>query len=443
MTTERIELTIKSSYLPDWKAYEGVRELVQNAKDAETEHGAQMSVKHKGSTLVLTNRGCAIPRQAFLFGHTTKADRSDTIGKFGEGFKLGILALTRAGHSVVVRTKDEIWRPCLRESALFGGEQVLVFDISKSGRETPNVEVTISGIEASVWKEMKQNFLFLVERKGDEIVDTSAGSLLMAPRFKGRIYVKGIFVQHDEAYAYGYDLKYAPVDRDRRIIGRYDLQHEMRKVWQAAMASRPDLREGFVKLLSSTAQDLGAIESWNVSYFDDETREAVAASFKARFGEDAVPAVSMDESRDVSHLGKRGVVVPGPFAAVLRSKMGTIEEVKTALKNEIVKTHSWDDLTPAEQAVYNTATDRVSSVVGAGNGATVNVVDFRGTILGLVEGDKISIARSELSRGVAHTVATLVHEFAHRISGAGDGDAAHVAEIENLWTKIYEKLTLS
>ena len=39
----KLELSINVNYLPAWKAWEGIRELVQNGKDAETEFNAPLA----------------------------------------------------------------------------------------------------------------------------------------------------------------------------------------------------------------------------------------------------------------------------------------------------------------------------------------------------------------------------------------------------------------
>lgn len=102
----KIELSITTTYCPDWSSWEGIRELIQNARDAEVQHGATMSVVHRPDTrtLVITNEGVTLSREALLFGNTSKVGRSDMIGHFGEGMKVGILALLRVGGGVVIRT---------------------------------------------------------------------------------------------------------------------------------------------------------------------------------------------------------------------------------------------------------------------------------------------------------------------------------------------------
>jgi len=49
----KIELSIKVDYLPEWGAWQGIRELFQNARDAREEFGATLEVAHSGTTLTV------------------------------------------------------------------------------------------------------------------------------------------------------------------------------------------------------------------------------------------------------------------------------------------------------------------------------------------------------------------------------------------------------
>jgi hypothetical protein len=56
-----------------------------------------------------------------------------------------------------------------------------------------------------------------------------------------------------------------------------------------------------------------------------------------------------------------------------------------------------------------------------------------GEILGLFQGGKIWIARSQLS--CKHqTLGTLIHEYSHNFGG--DASLEHTASIESVWTKV-------
>ena len=80
----RYELSINVNYVPNWSITDGIRELLQNAKDAEVEFDAKMSVEHvarvragkKLGTLIICNEGCTLSKEALLLGTTSKAGRS-------------------------------------------------------------------------------------------------------------------------------------------------------------------------------------------------------------------------------------------------------------------------------------------------------------------------------------------------------------------------------
>lgn len=436
----KIALTIKNSYLPSWSTLEGVRELIQNAKDAEREHGAEMTVVHSGTTLVITNEGTTLAREALLLGETSKADRADMIGHFGEGLKLGVLALVRAGHSVMVQTGAELWTPAF-EQALGFESQVLVFTITAAKRVRNRVRIEIGGVAAEDWKTFKDCFRFLSERKKDDAVDTSAGILLMAPRMKGRVYVKGIFVQKMDDLRYGYDLTDAPTDRDRKLIHRYDLQSSTRRIWQEALGTRPDLTQPFLGMLEANATEVGTIE-YCAGDLPAAVVEAAAKQFTDRHGEGALPVANFVESQDVGHLGVRGIIASGPLRAVLAKTFGTIDQAKKKLSDEVTRTYNAHELSPLEAETLLNAIKTLQSVEPAWNGA-VNVVDYRSdTLEGICKGigasAEITLARRCLQAAApAKVLQILVHEVAHATTGAGDGDKTHVNAIEELWMKLY------
>ena len=429
-----VELSIKSTYLPSWSAYEGVRELIQNGRDAEVELSAPLTVRHRKDTLVIENEGCVLSHETLLLGHSTKVDRSDLIGKFGEGMKLGVLALVRAGHTVKIRSGDEVWIPAIERSTAFQAD-VLVFDIQK--REPKNrVQIEVGGIAADDWATMRAAFLFLDKQLGGH-VKTSYGTLLLDDRHAGRLYVKGIFVSHDPKLTSGYDLADANLDRDRKMVESYDLDWRITRIWREALATRPDLLGVFGTLLEQEAADVQGIDSWAASQLPDAAKAAIAATFTARHGDGAIPVSSLADSKDVEHLGKKGVVAPQALRAVLEQKLGTVDSNKARLATETVKTYGWHELSVYEKT-------NIESAIALVNGtepvslADVEVADFRSAnLLGLYRDGHLILAKAIVGDR-DQTLATLVHEVAHR--AGGDGEKGHVANIERIWSGIVGKL---
>jgi hypothetical protein len=433
----RIELTIKTDYMPNWGAWEGIRELIQNGKDAEVEYSAPLKIDWYNDTLRIENDGAVLPHEALLLGHTTKTGRSDLRGKFGEGLKLGTLALVRAGFPVKIRSGSEVWEPKIERSDKFNAD-VLVFNIVGGRKDDNRVRVEIGSIPREVWEKMKEKFLWLIKKEKNDRVETDAGTLLLSEKLKGRVFVKGIYVMHKEEYTYGYDLSEADLDRDRRIIDGWDLKYRTQRILSSAAAKRPDLLDPFFDLLESGKEDVAGVGSYSLPYMPTEVKEFVTKKFTDRYGDDAIPVKTLEESKDIEHLGKRGIVVPAGLASILAEKIGTMDTVKEKLRAEIVKKYGWHEMSEDERANLESAVNLVQTAAPDVTLGMVDVADFRSAdLLGQHKEGRAIVAKKLLANR-AKTLATLVHEVAHR--NGIDGDKGHVAEIERIWSAIVERL---
>jgi len=436
----RIELTVKTTYLPDWGMQQGIREFIQNAKDAETEFKAPMKIWHNGHVLKIENAGVTLSHEALLFGHTTKVGRQDMIGQFGEGIKLSSLCLTRAGHKVVIRSGKEIWKPILIRSKKFQVE-VLAFDISEA-KDCGGIIVEVDKISSAKWAEMRSNFLFLRD-DFDKVAVDEWGSLLLDPSMSGKVFVKGIFVQYDPKLMAGYDLFNAPTDRDRKVISQYDLGWRLATIWAKAVSIRPTLVGKLYDLLSKDAPDTNDLSSYSMSYLSDEARTALVSEFTRTFGSEAVPVANIMESKDLDHFGKKGIVLPATLAKLLQTLMGIedgIEGIKRKAGEEIVVRHSWSDLSQEEQANLEKAVDLIGRAGHRVPMEILDVVSFRSDDRwGLWNGKMIMVSKAVLS-DMVKTLITMIHELAHHLSKKGDGDKSHVFLIEKIWGNIYAVL---
>lgn len=434
-----VKLTIKKDYLPGWGLWEGVRELVQNGKDAEVEHGAKLTVEWRpssvtplGGRLHIENEGTSIPRSALLMGETSKEGRDDLIGKFGEGLKIGILALARLGRSVLVRSGPEVWRATLTMAEEFNAT-VLAFQI-QGGRKDQSRTVVEIDMTRKEWEEFRPRFLFLGTATPDDRIETPTGTLLTAPRFKGKLYVKGIFVAESPTLSYGFDLKRAKIDRDRKMVDPFSLQSETRRVLTAAVAQRPDLFDRYFRLVERGADD-ARYNAWEGGEIPAEIRALAVAKFRERHGEDALPVATLDESKTLEHLGKRGVVCGESLRAILVD-LGSTREAIAKLREEVTATYSWGDLSPIERAYVDRAVRRVALAVEDFTMEKVDVVDFRDKkLLGQHKDGRYLLARRAL-KSRAEALGVLVHEVAH--DRGLDGEKSHGAEVERIWSAIAE-----
>ena len=158
-----IPLSLTEDYAPAWGVWEGVRELVQNWHDgcleqtsvagrirweshADDAAGALQrfeAVDADGGRcgtalydpwlqrLTLVNRDVSLERRVLLLGTSHKAHAAESIGQFGEGMKVGALALLRERRSVEMVTRDERWRWVRRADPAFGEVRVLSVEVSR------------------------------------------------------------------------------------------------------------------------------------------------------------------------------------------------------------------------------------------------------------------------------------------------------------------------
>ena len=225
----KFQLTIATNYCSTWGAWEGCRELVQNGLDAQDD-GAEMKVSHHIDTFRVVSQGVKLDARVWLMGTTSKSSGGYR-GHFGEGLKLGVLALVRAGHEVKIINGDESWTPKLEASEVFGDE-VLTIYTHKRQNDSGAFTIEVSGITKEAWDLMKGRFLFLAKPKN--VVETSYAQVLLDEHMKGRVFVKGIFVQNSPDLSAGYNFKQVETDRDRRMISGWDLRYNAAKAWEEA-----------------------------------------------------------------------------------------------------------------------------------------------------------------------------------------------------------------
>lgn len=429
----KIQLTIKTTYLPNWNQWEGIRELVQNGRDAEFEHHAPLKVDWLNGTLRLENEGVVLPLKALLLGHTTKLGRSDTIGKFGEGLKLGILALVRSGHKVRIRNGSEVWVPSIEWSETFE-EDVLTFTVEKGRQEKNRLRIEVSGVEKADWDLMRQNFLFIRKPRKGEAIDTIHGTLLTGARYRGKVFVKGIFVQNNPELQFGYNFTDADLDRDRKMIEAWNLRYNAKCILMAAVSKDKTLSAGLSEILEQVTPETEGLESYNVN---EKAAKIVVGQFRAKHGPDAVPVASLAESQDVEHLGKKGIVVPKPLGTVLATVMGTVDEVKEGLRKEVVKTWSWHELTSREKKSLTESIALINAVTPM-TLDEVDIADFRSDdLMGQHREGRTIVAHKYLADPDT-TLQILVHEIAHK--AGGDGEHKHISRVEDIWKGIVSHL---
>lgn len=431
-STTRIELSVRATYVPSWGLYEGARECLQNARDAVVMSGAEMKVSHDGRTqrLTIETIGATIDVRSLLLGYSTKQGDARAAGQYGEGMKLAMLALVRAGHRVTVRSGGTMWSPRIVPSVQFGGEMVLAVDVTEIESIGERTIVEIEGVTSAAWKEISGKFLFLGSPK---TIPTMYGRLISDKKYAGMIFVKGIFVQKLDDLQHGYDLESITVDRDRRMVDIHMAKSYCSLIHTSAATKKKSIARTLYAALKRRASD-GKIYG---TYEGDAVVRAVVSEFDREHGRDTVAVESEEEAQKLASYGVRAVVAPDELRSFIEKKKGTFEDIAQKHAQRPTASYARSVLTPNEKRTLERCEKLVSDACGTRIVASVVVFPSEDTA-GRYEpmSGSIHIAKKLLG-DLSETLATLVHEAAHKLSGASDGDLRHVATIEEIWKKIF------
>lgn len=300
----RFELSLSPSYVGSWNVSDAVREIFQNAIDQQTvDPDNAMFFKYVPETnvLLIGNKSSVLNKRSLLLGESTKADDVNTIGQFGEGYKIAALVLLRLKRRLTIYNYGarEVWTAKIVDSRRYGAK-ILVFDIDEKlfWQKTPDNDLTfkIECITPQDYADIVMSNLHLQDNLNIDTLEASPyGRILRGEQYKGRIYVNGLYVSQAEGMFYGYDIKpaYLELDRDRRLVKEFDLQWRTSAMWRKANSD-----ELVLKLIKDAAPDVNYIK--NVAALtSDKLAEVVHAEFKATHGENAVPVSNQAELVEV------------------------------------------------------------------------------------------------------------------------------------------------
>lgn len=346
----RIELTLHENYLSDrWGTWEGLREIVQNAIDGATETGKPWSAnfKKKSLTFEVHNPGAKMGREVLLIGYTTKRGRKAMLGQFGEGLKLGIIALLRKGKEVVVETPAEKWVPAVEESKQFPGQKVLVFHTWKWNKPRDGVKIIVKGIHTEDLKTMRHRLLDF--RPEVEFVDAGAvGKILTDTTTVGEIFTKGLFVCNQPKMRYGYDLSDIRLDRDRQLPAHSDLLANIAVAWTEAMSSDPEVYVPLaLDLMLDRATDVDSLQ-----YAVSSThREKLDHALRKRYPDEEWFVETQESLNKCRAHGMRARIVPSSVISATGNEGKASDELRHRAKKPR-KTLSLEELAQEELEGY-------------------------------------------------------------------------------------------
>lgn len=218
------ELPLSRDYVRHWGMAEAVRELIQNALDSDS----PFEYEFLGDSLFITSRHARLEPRSLLLGSTTKAERTDSIGSFGEGYKIALLVLTRLGYPCLVHNNELLWRPEFRRSRQYDSE-VLCIVQEKAERRREGLTFEVAGLTPDDIAEIRESCLHMQNHLG-ETKQVPRGRILVER--PGKLYVGGLFIcETDLKYGYDVDPEFITLERDRQTVSSFDLKLLTRDMW--------------------------------------------------------------------------------------------------------------------------------------------------------------------------------------------------------------------
>lgn len=350
----KYELSITPDYVPDWTLVDAMRELFQNALDQETtvpdnkmffEYHDDIESFHIGNKLSV------LEPKSLLLGSTTKSDDDNTIGKFGEGYKIAALVLTRLGKKLTFFNYGarEVWKFRFSKSRKYGSE-ILVVEVDKKfpWKAVPNNNLTIvvEGITEDEYYSIGEHNLHMQEAYAHW--KTPKGKILLDEDLKGKMFVNGLYVCTNDEFHCGYDFTPSALtlDRDRKLVGDFDLSWATSKIWSDFQDDAEatdwdfDTIDKAIQLLELGAPDVKYLKQ--VNYFDEGPRYSAISThsyrnFKHDYGDNAVPVTTHDELEAVPDTHKPVLVKEAYKEVIVSSPEYTPppDEVKQTLRDEV------------------------------------------------------------------------------------------------------------
>lgn len=336
--TKTIRLTMAKTYVSDWGFWEAMRELVQNALDHKDKAGERIAVQYHKPTkkLLVTSTNCKLSLSSLVLGVSDKGEDSSARGQFGEGYKLALLVLVRLGLDVKVYNQDEVWVPSFEHDEELNTE-LLTIKVYPKDTQSKNVVFSIGGARHGMASKIKNRLI--VDREKSIGFKTDFGTILTEERFKGKIFVGGLYVSNPELdlqHGFDFDPEHVELGRDRGLIDSFNVQWLASKMWLSIKDDDTAGLDEAVKTIYTGGHGSSAGFVGSVGHRNEQIYDSVANKFYSEFPATAVP-VSTEQERKTALIDYDNAVPVVVTESVKRIITGSerYKQVKTQLKPRI------------------------------------------------------------------------------------------------------------
>lgn len=326
MENKCYELTLTPNYVSDWTFNDAIRELIQNGTDQEVlDNENHFSIEYDDGrrVLQLKNSKSVLKINTLLLGRSSKAGNEDTVGQFGEGYKIAALVLNRIGKTFTVlnNEKNEVWESRFKNSEKWL-EKILAFYVSKRETEDMGLCIEVGNVSWSEYNNLSDVWIGMCDFDYEK-VETQYGEILTDEEFAGKVFVNGLFVDCNSDLQYGYNFKpkYINLERDRKTCDTWNVEDVTSKMIAEGMVNGGIPIEIVRQMVESNKDDVYHLE-FN-TYLGDvkKVQEMLVESFDEQNPQPySIPVSSQDEIKKVKAYGGNPVVVPSKVASLLKNE---------------------------------------------------------------------------------------------------------------------------
>lgn len=320
------ELSLTENYVSDWTFNDAIRELIQNGTDQEildSENEFSLEYDRYEKILRLKNRKSKLKINTLLLGSSTKSKNEDTVGQFGEGYKIAALVLNRLGKTFTIynNEKKEVWTSRFKNSEKWK-EKILSFYISQRETEDTGLCIEVGNVSWDEYNNLADVWIGMCDFDYEK-VETQYGEILTDEEFAGQVFVNGLFVDCNSDLQYGYNFKprYIKLERDRKTCDSWNVEDITSKMIAEGMVSGGIPIEIVRKMVESNRDDVYHLE-FN-TYIGDvkKVQEMLVESFDEQNPQPySIPVSSQEEIKKVKAYGGNPVVVPAKVASLLKAE---------------------------------------------------------------------------------------------------------------------------
>lgn len=315
-------LNLSPDYCSDWTPSNAIRELLQNALDDPS----TFQYGFDDDTLHITSVGVELPLRTLLLGNTTKSSESDSVGGFGEGYKIAMLVLVREGYDVTIYNGSKIWTPVYEYCDTYESDVLTVLE--RELHDNSDLTFIIDGIDEDLKEEIIDSCLYLQGDLG-EVLEGSRGRVLLDR--PNKLYVGGLYVTDTQMnYSYDFHPSVLKLNRDRQAVSGWDLSWATGSLWNEVSDS--DTR---AEMLFEKCPDVEYVKYTSTS----SLKKSCYDLYVEKYGEVPIASDSM-EKEEMERKGLTNVVVTG------NEQFNTL--VKDSSEYQSLDFEEEDELSPCE-----------------------------------------------------------------------------------------------